>query len=186
MTLTCPACQTDFDTELSLGEFPRCPHCGQTVVLDEPSDDLARQMKEDELSGLRILQLSRQRRSAIRHRSHLLIFAAVCLVAAAQLVVSLLRLAVGKGAWHPPALPYTLLFTVLYLLGLILALRFGRRCLTHAAELKESLSHSDLTEPPTPPDYSTLSDGSKHLRALDDMTQPESPPSPPPPPRDPA
>lgn len=169
MTLTCPACSRLFKAELRPGEFPCCPECGQSMVLGEPGDDLAAQLKEHELSALHILQLARQRRSAIRHRSHLLIFATVCGVAAAQLMVSLIRL--GFCAWQQAACASSLLFAAVYLLGLFLALRYTRRFLTRAAELKHACRKSALAEPQTPPDYSSLSDGSEHIKALEEMTR---------------
>lgn len=158
--------------ELRFGRLPTCPACGAAVVFDDAPTDAAGISKEDELSARRISHLARLRKSAIRRRSHLLLLAIVCVVGAAQLLLSIGRLALSPAAWRGDVRLDTLLFLALYALLLYVALKYARRLLQRAAELKAEYSHSDLTEPATPPDYSTLSDGSAHLRALDEMTRP--------------
>lgn len=173
MTLTCPTCQTDFEAEAAVGRFPQCPHCGQTVLVDEePDDAVAARLKDDELSALHIKATASERRALIRHRSHLIIGVILCLGAASQLLVSMVRLSLRPHAWQRPLLIDTLLFLILYLMALYLAVHLARRWYTRAGELKEQYSHSALTEPTSPPDYSALSDGSQRLRALEEMTRP--------------
>jgi uncharacterized membrane protein YqaE (UPF0057 family) len=176
MLLTCPSCQQDFEADVAAGSFPSCPHCHQAVTVDEPlTDDEATRPQDDELSALRIRATAAERRALVRQRSHLLIGAVLCLAAAVQLCVRFAELLLLAGAWQSPLLMDTLLFALLYALGVILAVHLGKRWLTRSRELKEQYSHSSLSEPQTPPDYESLSDGSQHLRALDEMTRQDGP-----------
>jgi hypothetical protein len=113
-----------------------------------------------ELNGLRIRQLTAMRRAAYRGRSHAIIAAAAAFAVAAQLgwmSVDLLRSA--RLGVRPIA------YGILCLAALLGAIVFLRKAL----QLHREASHSLLSEPPTAPDFSTLSDGSQTVANLDSM-----------------
>lgn len=177
--LTCPYCGHEVAVEYRMGQIPLCPDCGGAIVIDdEPENSVDTLVKDAELSSLRILQLARQRRGLIRSRSYMLILAIACLVMATQLMASMLRLALNHANWQPGGRTRSTMFIALlagwFLVSLILLRWFGRK----ASELKKQIFHSDLSEPATPPDYSSLCDGSQHFRALEQMTRPQPPENP--------
>ena len=177
--LTCPYCGHDVAVEYRMGQMPRCPNCGEVFVVDDEADDsVDKLVKDAELSSLHIVQLARQRRSLIRSRSYMLILTIASLVMAVQLTVSMLRLAMNHDNWQPSEHTRSMMFMALlaawFLISLILLVWFGRK----ASELKKQIFHSDLSEPDTPPDYSSLCDGSQHVRALEQMTRPQPPKNP--------
>ncbi len=171
--VTCPYCGQEVAVEWCMGQMPRCPACGEAFVVNDETDDAVdKAVKDAELSSLRIMQLARQRRGLIRTRSYMLVLTIASLVMAIQLVISMLRLWVNRDSWLPDARTRSMAFMALiaawFVISLILVRWFGRK----AAELKKQVFHSDLSEPTTPPDYSALSDGSQHVRALEQMTRP--------------
>jgi hypothetical protein len=177
--VTCPYCGHEVAVEYQMGQMPRCPDCGEAFVVDDEADSAVdKSVKDAELSSLHILQLARQRRSLIRSRSYMLILTIACLVMAVQLVVSMLRLGLNHDNWQPGGGTRSIMFMSLlaawFVISLILVRWFGRK----ASELKKQIFHSDLSEPATPPDYSSLSDGSQHVRALEQMTRPRPPEKP--------
>lgn len=162
-----------------MGQMPRCPSCGEAFVVNDETDDAVdKAVKDAELSSLRIMQLARQRRGLIRTRSYMLVLTIASLVMAIQLIISVLRLGVNHDSWLPGGRTRAMMFMALmaawFVISLILVRWFGRK----AADLKKQIFHSDLSEPTTPPDYSALSDGSQHVRALEQMTRPRPPENP--------
>jgi len=150
--LQCPACRELLITAGNTLEYESRPD-----ELHVPSTD------EDELSHLRIMQISTLRRTAARSRSYFIIGAGFCLIAAIELgmrvaselhrrdqlmqrnsiaLQSLAALAAIWGLWH-----------------------FTRRIIAMTRELSQSM----LDEPTRPPDFSTLSDGSQPIRDLEEM-----------------
>ena len=179
LLLTCPYCGHEVAVEYRMGQMPRCPGCGEAFVIDDETDDsVDKLVKDAELSSLHIMQLARQRRSLIRSRSYMLILTIASLVMAIQLVVSMLRLALRPASWQPVDRTRSMMFMALlaawFVISLVLLGWFGRK----ASELKKQIFHSDLPEPTTPPDYSSLCDGSQHVRALEQMTRPQPPEKP--------
>jgi len=149
------------------GEQAHCPHCGaelpspQWVEPDAPpAEEQATTDAEDELSGLRIRQISALRRAADRARSYCLIGLIVLVVGAGELVMMTVRDVSGFG-WHPLQLGYAAGAVA----GLIFAWRLGKRAIELTRELKKPL----LSDPLQPPDFSTLNDGSQHVRHLEEM-----------------
>jgi predicted RNA-binding Zn-ribbon protein involved in translation (DUF1610 family) len=163
---------------MSDGAEYTCPHCGETVVVDavavdqtwscpacggefslsthvtepkpEPEPDRA-----DELDGLRIHQITAQRRADIRVRSYLFTAAIGCVAAAAQCVFWVWR----AGGWTRSRVAFVLA-AVAFLCG---AGWLARKVAAISRELAKPL----LDEPPSPPDFSQLQDGSQMARDLD-------------------
>lgn len=116
--------------------------------------------RADELDGLRIRQLATLRRAAYRSRSHAIVAMLVCAAAVVQagflLVQHLLR--IGFDA-------RLLLYAAFILAGAYGALFFYRRALA----LHREATQSHLDNPTTPPDFSTLSDGSQRWKNLEEI-----------------
>lgn len=147
-----------------------CPNCEQAVTIgtdDAPAvpveqaqpsaeSDLS---SEEELSGLKIRQISDLRRGAVRTRSWLLIGVIACAVGAVQLIF----LAVSGYRASLRLAPLGDL--ALAILAVVLSIYFGVRALAAHRELQKS----HLEEPQAAPDFSTLSDGSQHSANLQKM-----------------
>jgi hypothetical protein len=106
----------------------------------------------DELDGIRIRRFAAVRKAAYRARSHCIIAAVGCLVAAIQLIWS----AVERRA------PLCALFAVAAMVGTLL---FVRR----ATKLHHEATETSLVEPTTAPDFSTLSNGSQQASNLENI-----------------
>jgi hypothetical protein len=115
-----------------------------------------------ELSGLRIRQVTSLRRGAFKARSYCIIGAAACLVAAIQLVVMMIKLARFGGIKHWAMIGGEALLALGSLWG---CAGLTRRAIAFHRELGKPM----LQEPTTPPDFSTLSDGSQQVQALQQM-----------------
>lgn len=149
-----------------------CPHCGQAVNLatdDEPqafsvsgteSSAPGVTADDDELSGVKIRQIADLRRGAIRTRSWLTISVIVCAVGAIQLIFLAIT---GYRAGLRLAPSGDVAAAVV---ALLLTFYFGKRAI--AAHREIQCSH--LEEPQTPPDFSTLSNGSQYSANLEKMS----------------
>ena len=140
------------------------------VVDDEPRDGPA---DDDGASGavetraidaVRVRQLSALRRGAYRTRSYCFVALGLCAVAAAQLVLFAVR-HVRAAGWQ--------LRPVGYVCGALAATMAGAFFFRRAAELNRELRQrpAALAEPQTPPDFSTLSDGSQSWKNLEQMRE---------------
>jgi hypothetical protein len=128
---------------------------------EEPAaDEPAEMPRNDEIDSARIRRLATERRALNRTASYFIVSAGVCVVAIGQLTWMATQHVRALG-WTPRPIGY-LLFIVLALWG---AWNFGRR----AAALHREAKASVLPEPTTPPDFSTLDDGSKHWKNLEDV-----------------
>jgi hypothetical protein len=116
--------------------------------------------RDDELDGLRIRQLSALRRSAYRSRSHAFIAMCVCAVAVVQASVLLVQYLREFGfGWRP-----------LVYLGFIVAGAFGVTFfLRRTTSLHKLAKQSMIAPPTTPPDFSTLSDGTQRWKNLEEI-----------------
>lgn len=147
-----------------------CPHCGQSVMLladpdlpqavAEPQGAQTETTADEELSALKIRQISDLRRGAYRTRSWLLIGAIACGVGAIQLIFLAFR---GHRLGFRLAPLGDLLAAAV---ALALCLYFARRCAAAHREIQQS----HLDEPHSPPDFSTLSNGSQYSDNLQKMS----------------
>jgi hypothetical protein len=169
ITFVCPHCQREFlVTPAASAALVECPHChAQVVVADEDGStefetDAAEHStpdRQEELDGLRIRQLSRARRATFRAISYTLIAAVVCGVSVLQCFwecwLSLRMHAIL------PAIGYVI-FAILLALG---SIHFAKRTI---ALRREAATHPEAT-PETPPDFSTLSDGTQAAKNLENL-----------------
>ena len=166
----CPNCGQSIETSEASPDIISCPHCGQAVSLaaDEAfvSEDIADdepaprdEPDEGDLSGQKIKQISALRRGAYRTRSWLMIGAISCAVAAAQLVYLAIQ---ARRNWQRPTALGEVLTAVF---SLFFCVYFFRRAL----ETHHEIQQTRLEEPATPPDFSTLSDGSQRWTNLEKM-----------------
>lgn len=161
--LACPHCGQPLAPPESPASAILCRHCGEEVSLiagDEPAEEPPED-QDDELSGMRIRQLVVMRRSAVRARSYCLIAVITCVVGVVQFAINAIygwraRGAEALLAWLQAALALVCVSGAIF---------FSRKLLTYHRELQKR----PLDEPDTPPDFTTLSDGSQHWQALERM-----------------
>ncbi len=121
----------------------------------DPIDDRAA-----ELDGLRIRQLATLRRAAYRSRSHTIVAMLVCAVAMVQAAIFLVQHLMHIGFnWR------ALLYSGILIVGAFGATFFMRR----AIALHREATQTHTPAPTTPPDFSTLSDGSQRWKNLEDL-----------------
>lgn len=140
------------------------PHYASKMPDFEPAEpeqpeETADQADDAELSAMRIHQISALRRGAYRTRSWLIIAAVVFLAGAAQLIY----LAVHGFRLGQRIVPIGDLAAAVA--ALVVCPYFVRRALRVHREIHRSL----IEEPTTPPDFSTLSDGSQRWKNLEAM-----------------
>lgn len=175
----CPACGEPVPAAGNpMQNVLQCPNCGEQFFRtgDEATppaeaagaDDETRErtelqaQRDAELSELRIRQVANLRRGAIRGRSWLIIGAITCVVGTAQLVqmaIHDLRLGLRLG----PATDVILA---------AIAIAIFRQLLRRIRDLSREIRASKLADPPTPPDFSSLSDGSQQYANLDRLSGP--------------
>jgi hypothetical protein len=114
-----------------------------------------------ELDGLRIRQLTALRRGAIRARSWCLITAVVCIVGTVQLLINTVQIMSRNHSWTWRATAY-LLVAIGGCIAAIISLR-------RAQILKREIDKPLLDDPSTPPDFSTLSDGTQRWKSLENI-----------------
>jgi hypothetical protein len=138
----------------------------QYDLYDHAAEGTEPEPPEDErpLDSLRVRQLAAARRGAYRARSYCVIALGACAVAAAQLVFMTVR-HVSYAGWQ--------LRPVGYVCGILAAAMAAAFFYRRAAEFTRELSRRPeaLAEPLTPPDFSTLSDGSHHWKNLEEMNE---------------
>lgn len=120
-----------------------------------PPDD-----REERMSAVRVRQLSAERRGGYRLRSYCLIGAGLCVVLGIQLAGMCIRGAMGSrfGARE-----------IGLACGALAAGMAASFLVRRARDLTKELGNPAQPEPRSPPDFSTLSDGSHHWKTLDEM-----------------
>ena len=165
LTYPCPACGAAITPAADRPNLLICPACHAESFVPEPEPSLEYEtpsaLAADEMDATRIRRLATERRSLNRTASYFIVAAGVCVVAIGQLAWMTIQHVHGIG-WTPRPIGY-LLFIVLALWG---AGYFGGR----AKELRREAKASALPEPTMPPDFSTLDDGSKHWKNLEDVS----------------
>jgi len=168
----CPHCGQEVEeAPPPLAPFLICRRCGmqfavanEPAATDDPAEQDARDRKQacaDELSELRIKQLSRQRRAIIRGRTHVLVGFLVCAGGCAELIQ--MGVEQIRRAHHLDLRAVGLLLFAAA--AVIPAIYFLRRTRQITRELKKPL----LEDPTTPPDFTPLQDGSQHAKNLENM-----------------
>ncbi|HEX5244440.1 MAG TPA: zf-TFIIB domain-containing protein [Tepidisphaeraceae bacterium] len=175
----CPRCGNEFQiTELS--PILQCPACGEQFFPPEPPEVPTettesaepKPSSEEELSGMRIRQISVMRRAAYRTRSYYIIGLGACLVIAIELCLMIIR---SIRDTHLHFRTATLLAFVAYCLFLVGAIAGGFFFARRLIELQQEIRQSLQKEPSAQPDFSTLRDGTQHIRELEQMQKPRQP-----------
>jgi hypothetical protein len=174
-TLICPHCGQGIEARLAevAQEIP-CPACAGVFVLpaidgstdvppqEHPDDERERiaAERERELDGLRLRNLTLGKLAAIRGRTYALVGAFACAVTAVKCILKLLPILHEQGV-TPPVVGFALI--ALAAVVAVVPLLFN------AAELNRDCRTIVIPEPQTPPDFSTLSDGSQIAEQLKDI-----------------
>jgi hypothetical protein len=170
----CPRCGHTVEVvPRAVAHLAQCPTCHEHFVIpsesgstDLPDEndahdaDAAAADKEGELDSLRMRNVVVLRRAAMRSRGYAIIGACICLTAAVKLITMIVQEVRGHG-WHVRQVLFAV-FAAVSVLGIPY---FIRRAAHWAREGRTSV----LADPDTPPDFSTLSDGTQHARNLDDI-----------------
>ena len=119
---------------------------------------------------MRIRQISVMRRAAYRTRSYYIIGLGACVVIAIELCLMTAR-SIQETHLHFRT-PSFLAF-VAYCLFLVGAIAGGFFFARRLLELQQEIRHSLQKEPAEQPDFSTLQDGTQHIRELEQMQKPD-------------
>ncbi|HEY7116293.1 MAG TPA: hypothetical protein VH475_06895 [Tepidisphaeraceae bacterium] len=177
-TFTCPHCEQAVEgTAGDVAQLVECPACHESFVIPSrqgsfelpsgPEDpgDAGGAQDDDELDAVRMRHVVVQRRAAIRSRSYALIGAGACLIGGIQLCIMAYHEVRAAGWGMRPG--SFLLFALATAIGVLYFL--GR-----AAYWQRESAGSAIPDPTTPPDFSSLSDGSQHARNLEALMPAEA------------
>jgi len=169
----CPACGGGVEAEVEeVARLVGCPACGEAFVIpgrdgstDLPDVDAAGEERKahealQELDSLRMRHLIVTRRTAIRTRTYFVTGAFGCLVGGVELVIMTVS-EVRRVGWHLRQVG----FVLAALAGFWWTVYFFRR----AAYWGRQSRAVTIPEPETPPDFTTLSDGSQYARNLENL-----------------
>jgi hypothetical protein len=171
MVFECPGCGERVEANVEeVARMVECPACGEGLIipgadgstnLPEPAGEEEEHGEEaEELNSLRIRHMVVTRRTAIRTRTYFVTGAVACVTGAIELVVMTVT-EVRRVGWHLRQAGFVLAAVV----GGWAAVYFMRR----AAYWGEQGRAAKIPEPETPPDFSTLSDGSQHAKNLENL-----------------
>jgi hypothetical protein len=168
--VSCPHCLQNVALDASLSDdVITCPHCSaefsvptpESAVLDYDDGGAGARRREAELDMIRIGQLTTARRAAIRARTYLLVGCVIFATAAVNLGIKTVQRVRYEHVWDARTFSF---------------IAFGAACGMIAyyfagkmIEISRELSQSAIEEPTTPPDFSTLSDGTQTARDLEDV-----------------
>ncbi|HEX4124101.1 MAG TPA: hypothetical protein VHY37_05185 [Tepidisphaeraceae bacterium] len=168
---TCPGCGEAVDVSAeAVGKFATCPYCNAQFSPEdqdaEAADALAHAhdeaRREAELSALRIRAVATERRAVVRTRSYWIILLLALCIASVKLFMmasSLFGESHSKHWMEPLA----------YVLAAVVCLSAAPWPIWKIRALNAELRKPMLEEPTTPPDFSTLSDGSQRWKNLEQL-----------------
>ena len=168
----CPSCQSPLEHAAGARNLLRCPQCGQQSFApgeaeNAPADNEAPAppASHDLLNSKRIRSVALARRAAYRARSWCIIAAILCAAIVIQLIWMIVQ-AVHHRGWSLQCTGYAI-FAALAAAGTIF---FATRASVFHRQAKESESRRNADSvPTTPPDFSTLDNGSKQAKNLEDV-----------------
>lgn len=167
---TCPHCQQEVAVDpVEPHPFIICPYCGNEfavpqpgeVVAEETPDAEATDPREDELNGIRIKQIAAGRRAAIRGISYLWVGVFACVAVVGGLIQKAYQRVSHERRWD--------LRTFAFIGGAAVTFSLAGYFYRNLRALKREVDKPLLDEPTTPPDFSTLSDGTQQWKNLDDV-----------------
>ena len=168
----CPGCGEEVDVALaSSGRLVRCPYCSSDFfaaadkshleIVDDTDSELLEADRASAFDKLRIANYTALRMSAIRARSWWLIGLFLALLVMLDMLGNTL---IYIWVFHRWGIWPTVR------IGLyIVALVFARHAYRRAADFKREIDRSALPEPTTPPDFSTLQDGTEQWKHLENI-----------------
>jgi len=173
----CPRCGTEFQITAT-SPILQCPACGEQFFPPEPVGEFIeatespgpKPSSEEELSGMRIRQISVMRRAAYRTRSYYIIGLGACVVIAIELCLMIVRSIRETHLHFRTSSLFAFAAYCLFLIGAIAGgFFFARRLIELQQEIRQSLQK----EPAAQPDFSSLQDGTQHIRELEQMQKPD-------------
>lgn len=173
----CPRCGNEFQI-IEQSPILQCTACGEQFFPPEPAEvpiettesPEPKPTSEEELSGMRIRQISVMRRAAYRTRSYYIIGLGACVVIAIELCLMIVRSIRETHLHFRTSSLFAFTAYCLFLVGAIAGgFFFARRLLELQQEIRQSLQK----EPAAQPDFSTLQDGTQHIRELEQMQKPD-------------
>jgi len=178
-SIACPHCSAELEAAaIDVPQVIVCPACQQSFVLPgidgstelpidqddqrerEEAEQRLVQRQTEELSGLRIRNLSVGKRAAIRARSYFLVAALGCLVAFGQCLSNVVNHVIIRQLT---------LWDVTYVLIGIASIWGVDFCLRRARALLREIEATSLSEPTAAPDFAPLNDGSQIVRNLEEI-----------------
>lgn len=163
----CPYCSTRFPApvaETAGATAPPPPPTGETFHVEddaEPADEPEANAPDDRaINRNKVRQLSALRRGLYRTRSYVVTTAVALLVVTVQLAIMTVGHVRLKG-WGARPAGYACAAAAAALGAGLFVRKTG--------EINRELRTPTLAEPDTPPDFSTLSDGSDYWRRLEDL-----------------
>lgn len=175
----CPQCGTEIQIT---AESPilQCPSCGEQFFPPEPVEESLdtaeppepKPSSEEELSGMRIRQISVMRRAIYRTRSYYIIGLAASVVVGIELCLMIVRSIRETHLHFRTSSLFAFLAYCLFLVGAIAGGYFFARRLF---ELQQEIRQSLQKEPAEQPDFSSLQDGTQHIRELEQMQRSRQP-----------
>jgi len=164
--MPCPACGYHVPGQSALQTLYKCPSCDSEFIVPLGQPAPQRPDRADELSGLRIRNVSVLRRATYRTRSHFIIGAAASFMAVVEMALLLVR-SIRYRIWYSGFAAACV--------GVALAILCWH-CIKRAMDLTRELRDSKLQLPDEPQDFSNLSDGSHRVRDLENLVGGDSQP----------
>jgi hypothetical protein len=172
LRLNCPGCDeaVDIPTE-SAGLLVRCPYCNtdffaseehsHLAVVDDTAPPVEGALPDEVFNRNRIAMLAALRRGAIRTRGLWILSLGIGIVGTLD--------GVRRAAIYVLVLHHWGIWPTIDVVVSLLALRGAFYCRFRARQLKLEIDHSAIPEPTTPPDFTTLSDGSNRWKDLENI-----------------
>jgi hypothetical protein len=168
----CPGCQEEVEVVAELaGQLVRCPYCNTDFfasveqshlpVVNDTADATAELDRESAFDKLRIENCTALRMGAIRARSWWLIALCMTLLVALDMLG---RTAIFIWVFH--RLDAVQCLRIALTIG---TLYFARHAWRRARAFKLEIEQSAIPEPTTPPDFSTLGNGSERWKHLENV-----------------
>jgi ribosomal protein S27E len=171
LRLHCPGCGEEVDVAAeSAGQLVRCPYCNTDFFaspeqshLDIVDDTVAvpEGPQEKAVDQNRVARLAALRLGNIRARSWWVIGLGICVMAFLD--------ALRRAALYVLVLHHWGVWPTVDVAIALLAIRWALLCRRRAADLKIEIDRSAISEPATPPDFSTLSDGRDRWKNLENV-----------------
>ena len=167
----CPGCEEEVDVPVeAVDRLVRCPYCNtdffaseemsrETVVDD--TDEAAGRTRDDEINAVRVRHFSALRMAAIRTRSWWIVGATIAVLAAVEFFAKAALIAMDNHRWGG--------WSTLCAAVVVAAVWFARFAWRQVRQIQTEIDRPTLTDPDTPPDFSTLGDGRDAWKRLENI-----------------